>query len=323
MANPFKELNPDSVKSMFDNRRSLLHNLPRDIMRNPYIYLMLLPVIAYYVIFLYQPMYGAQIAFKQYSPGSGIFESPWVGLLQFENFFKSYYFFRLIGNTLLINAYNLVFGFPAPIILALLINEVKNSAFKRTVQTVTYLPHFISIVVICGIIIDFTSKDGLVNILLGRFGLDSISFMTESAWFRTIYISSGIWQEVGWGSIIYLSTLASIDPQLYEACMVDGAGRWKQTWYVTLPGLIPTIIIMFILRMGKMMNVGADKILLLYNPVTYETADVISTFVYRKGLLESNFSYSTAVGLFNSLINFSLLIGMNRLSRKFSETSLW
>ncbi len=298
-------------------------HLRRDLKKNPYIYLLLLPVIAYYLIFMYQPMYGAQIAFKQYSPGKGIWQSSWVGFQHFTNFFNSYYFIRLLRNTLLLNVYNLAFGFPAPIILALLINEVKNSMFKRTVQTVTYLPHFISIVVICGIIVDFSSKDGLINTILAGFGVHSIPFLTEPSWFRTIYISSGIWQEIGWGSIIYLSALASIDPQLYEACMVDGAGRFKQLWHVTLPGIVPTIIIMFILRMGRMMNVGADKVLLLYNPVTYETADVISTFVYRKGMLESNFSYSTAVGLFNSVINFSLLIGMNRLSRKFSETSLW
>lgn len=295
----------------------------KDLVKNRYIYIMLLPVIAYYIVFHYVPLYGAQIAFKDFSPAKGIWESPWAGFKHFEEFFNSYYFGRLLRNTLLISLYDLIFGFPAPIILALLLNEIKNDIFKRTVQTVTYLPHFISLVVVCGMIIDFLARDGLINNILNYFGIESIPFMIKPEWFRTIYVASGIWQGVGWGSIIYLAALSNIDPQLYEAATIDGAGRFKQALHVTLPGILPTIIIMLILRLGQMLNVGSEKILLLYNPSTRETADVISTFVYRKGILEASYSYSTAVGLFNSVINFALLMTANFISRKVTETSLW
>jgi len=291
---------------------------------NRYIYLMLLPVIIYFLIFQYQPMYGAQIAFRQYNPSEGIWGSPWIGLKYFEAFLTSGYFFRILKNTLILNLYNLLFDFPIHIVMALLINEVRISFFKRTVQTVTYIPHFISVVVMCGITIDFVSKHGLINSLITTItGREPIMFMVKPEWFRTIYISTSIWQSIGWGTIIFLAALSNIDPNLYEAAMIDGAGKLKQIWHVTLPCLLPTIIILLILRMGRMMNVGAEKILLLYNPLTYETGDVISTFVYRKGLLEMNFSYSTAVGLFNSMVNLTFLLTMNRISRKVSETSLW
>ena len=295
----------------------------KDLFVNRYIYLMVLPLIIYYIIFHYIPMYGAQIAFKDFSPSRGIFGSSWVGVKHFGNFLQSYYFWRLLRNTILINLYDIIFGFPAPIILALLLNEVKSSLFKRAVQTITYLPHFISIMVITGMIIDFTTRDGLINQLVIALGREQIQFLIKPEWFRPIYIGSGIWQNLGWGTIIYLATLSNIDSEQYEAAMLDGAGRWKQMLYVTLPGLAPTIIILFVLRLGQMMNVGAEKVLLLYNPSTYETADVISTFVYRKGILESSFSYSSAVGLFNSLINFTILLTANRISRKMTETSLW
>jgi putative aldouronate transport system permease protein len=284
---------------------------------------MLLPVVAYYLVFHYEPMYGAQIAFKDFSPGKGIWNSPWVGFKYFKEWFNSVYFWRLMRNTLLINVYDVLFGFPAPIILALLLNEIKSRTFKRTAQTVTYLPHFISLVVVCGLIVDFLTNDGLINNILNALGLESIPFMIKPEWFRTIYVTSGIWQGVGWGSIIYLAALSGVDPQLYEAATMDGAGRWKQTWHITLPCIMPTIVIMLILRLGQMLNVGAEKILLLYNPSTYETADVISTYVYRRGLLEMNYSYSTAVGLFNSIINFLLLVTFNKVSRRITETSLW
>jgi putative aldouronate transport system permease protein len=297
--------------------------LPGDLARNKYIYLMLLPVVAYYLVFHYEPMYGAQIAFKDFSPGKGIWNSPWVGFKYFKEWFNSVYFWRLMRNTLLINVYDVLFGFPAPIILALLLNEIKSRTFKRTAQTVTYLPHFISLVVVCGLIVDFLTNDGLINNILNALGLESIPFMIKPEWFRTIYVTSGIWQGVGWGSIIYLAALSGVDPQLYEAATMDGAGRWKQTWHITLPCIMPTIVIMLILRLGQMLNVGAEKILLLYNPSTYETADVISTYVYRRGLLEMNYSYSTAVGLFNSIINFILLVTFNKVSRRITETSLW
>jgi len=314
------------------NRETIEINVPniskweiirKDVARNKYIYLMLLPVVAYYVIFHYVPLYGAQIAFRNFSPSKGIWGSKWVGFKYFEQFFDSYYFGRLLRNTVLISLYDLIFGFPAPIILALLLNEIKNDIFKRTVQTVTYLPHFISLVVVCGMILDFCSRDGLINNILNYFGIESIPFMIQPQWFRTIYVASNIWQGIGWGSIIYLAALSNIDPQLYEAATIDGAGRFKQALHVTLPGILPTIVIMLILRIGQLLNVGSEKILLLYNPSTYETADVISTFVYRKGILEASYSYSTAVGLFNSLINFALLIVANYVSRQLTETSLW
>nr|WP_246627262.1 ABC transporter permease subunit [Paenibacillus solanacearum] len=295
----------------------------RDLRRNKLLYLMVLPVIAYYVIFDYGPMYGLQIAFKDYSPGTGIWGSPWAGLEHFKQFFDSYYFWRIIRNTLLINVYELIFGFPAPIILALLLNELRRQAFKRIVQTITYLPHFISIVVVVGMLVDFLARDGVVNQLLSTFGLASKSYLSEPDWFRLIYVSSGIWQQVGWGSIIYLAALSTIDPTLYEAARVDGAGRWKQMVHITIPGIMPTVIILLILKMGSMMSVGSEKILLMYNPLTYDTADVISTFVYRKGILEASYSYTTAVGLFNAVIAFSLLIVSNSISKRVSETKLW
>ena len=279
--------------------------------------------IIYYIVFHYYPMYGAQIAFKNFSPGKGIAGSPWVGFEHFKSFFNSYYVFRIIRNTLLINIYDVIFGFPAPIILAILLNEVKNSTFRRSVQTITYLPHFISTVVLCGLIIDFTSREGLINNIITMLGGEPIMFLSKPEWFRTIFIGSGIWQNVGWGSIIYLAALSNIDPELYEAARIDGANKFKQIMHITIPGILPTIVIMFILRMGRMMSVGQDKVLLLYNPATYETADVISTFVYRKGLIDFNFSYASAVGLFNSVINFVLLILFNYLSRKLTDSGLW
>lgn len=290
---------------------------------NKYLYIMMIPVIGYYLIFHYGPMYGAIIAFKDYSPMKGILGSDWVGLKHFEEFFNSYYFLRVLKNTLLISLYTLVFEFPAPIILALLINEVRKRTFKRVVQTITYMPYFISLVVICGIITDFTNADGLINRLIMMLGYDGQAILQKPELFRPIYVLSEIWQRIGWESIIYIAALMSIDLEQYEAAKIDGASRLKQMFHITLPGLLPIITIMFILRMGNMLNVGFEKIILLYNPVTYETADVISSFVYRKGLLEFGWSYSSAVGLFNSVINLVLLISANYISRRVSQNSLW
>jgi putative aldouronate transport system permease protein len=297
--------------------------LARDFSRNRYVYLMLLPVVAYYIIFHYQPMYGAQIAFRDFSPGKGILDSPWIGFSNFADFFGAHYFWRVLRNTLLISGYTILWGFPAPIILALLLNEVRNRVFKRGVQTITYLPHFISIVVVCGIILDFMARDGIVNGMRALSGAEPISFMVKPEYFRTIYVASNVWQTIGWESIVYLAALSSIDTELFEACKIDGGGRFRQLLSITLPGLAPTIVILLILRLGRVMNIGAEKILLLYNPNTYETADVVSTFVYRSGLIDMNFSYSAAVGLFNSLINFTLLVIVNNISKRVSETSLW
>ncbi len=282
---------------------------------------MLLPVLLYYLVFHYGPMYGAVIAFQDFNPVKGVLGSKWVGLQNFQDFFSGVYFTRLIFNTVAINVLDLVFGFPAPIILALLINELRWNPFKRLVQTVTYLPHFISIVVVVGVMFDFFARDGLVNQLLSS--PQPIGFMQEPDWFRQLFVGSGIWQHVGWGSIVYLAAIATIDPQLYDAAKVDGAGRFQQIRHITIPGILPVIVILLILRMGAMMTVGYEKIILMYNPLTYETADVISTYVFRRGILQADFSFSAAVGLFNSVINFALLIGANRLSRRLTETSLW
>ncbi|MCR8633029.1 ABC transporter permease [Paenibacillus radicis (ex Xue et al. 2023)] len=302
---------------------SFIIRLLRDLSKNKIIYFMALPVIAYYLIFDYGPMYGASIAFKDFSAIKGISGSPWVGFQNFSDFFKDVYFVRIFRNTLLLSLYNIIFGFPAPIILALLLNEVRKQIFKRFVQSVTYLPHFISVMVLCGLIVDFTSRNGIINDLLAFMGMERVTMLLKPELFRSIYVGSNIWQELGWGSIIYLAALAGIDQDLYEAATIDGAGRFKQMLHVTLPGIMPTIIILFILKMGSMMNVGFDKIFLLYNPITYETSDVISTYVYRKGILEANYSFSAAVGLFNSVINFVLLVATNQFSKKVNETSLW
>jgi putative aldouronate transport system permease protein len=297
--------------------------LLRDLGQNRYIYFMALPVVAYYLIFHYYPIYGIQIAFRDYNPSTGFLASPFVGFKHFLTFFNSYYFWRLIKNTLLINFYELIFGFPMPIIFALLLNEIRKNWFKRAVQTISYLPHFISIVIIAGMITDFTARDGLINQLIVQLGGEALPFLQKPEWFRTIYVGSGIWQGLGWSTIIYLAAIANIDPTLYEAATVDGAGRWRQVLHITLPGLMPICTIMMILQFGYMMSVGSDKIILLYNPLTYETADVISTYVYRKGILEANYSFSTAVSVFNSVINFTLLVLANKVSRRVSETSLW
>ncbi len=290
---------------------------------NRYLYLMFLLPVAFYLIFCYWPMYGVTIAFKDFKIRAGIMGSPWAGFKHFEKFLVDPYFWKLVRNTLLLNIYNLVYGFPAPIILALLINELKNVRFKKFVQTVSYLPHFISTVVVCGMIVTFLSSGGMLNELMKKLGFGSVQFLIAPEWFRTIYITSGIWQEVGWGSIIYLAALAGVDQEIYEAAIVDGAGRFKQLLNVTLPGIAPTIIIMLILQLGRIMSVGFEKILLLYNGAVYETADVIATYVYRRGLLASDFSYGTAVGLFQSLIGVVFLISANTISKKVSETSLW
>lgn len=304
-------------------KNGFLNRLKKDLLRNKLIYLMLLPVIAYFAIFHYLPMYGAQIAFKNYAVARGISESPWVGLEHFQQFFNSFYFWRVLKNTLMLSFYELIFGFPAPILLALLLNEVRKALFKRAVQTITYIPHFISVVVVVGMTKDFFSLEGLVNQLLEWVGMEPKFFLNGPEWFRFLYVGSGIWQGVGWGSIIYLAAMAGIDPALYEASRVDGATRIKQIIHITIPGIAPTIIILFILNIGHFMSVGADKIILLYSPVMFETADTISTYVYRKGLLETNYSFSAAVGLFNSFLNFMLLIGANMLSRKYTDTKLW
>ena len=297
--------------------------IKRDFSMNYSIYILLLPVLIWYIVFSYIPMYGAIIAFKDYSPALGILGSKWIGIRYFKDFFTGPYFGQILRNTLLISFYSIVAGFPAPIILALLLNEVRCTWYKKTVQTLTYMPYFISLVVICGLIRIFVGSDGFISNIIALFGGESTNLLMKKEAFRSIYVISDIWQGMGWNSIVYLAALSSIDAQLYEAASLDGAGRFRQLFVVTLPGIMPTIIIMFILRIGSVMSVSSDKIILLYNDLTRETADVINSFVYRKGIEEYNYSYSTAVGLFNSVINFILIIVANKFCNRLGETSLW
>ena len=268
-------------------------------------------------------MFGLVIAFKQYNIGQGIWGSSWVGLQYFKEFFSGIYFTRTLANTFIISFADILFGFPLPIIFALLLNEIRFRKFKKVVQTVTYLPHFISMVVICGMIMDFFSTDGIISKLIESLGGENMNYIASPKWFRTIFVSTNVWQSFGWNSIIYLAALAGVDAELYEAATIDGAGRFKQLWHVTLPGILPTIMIMLILRLGQVLSVGYEKIILLYSSGTYEVADVISSYVYRMGITGSRYSYSAAVGLFQSVVNVVMLLLANRLSAKFSETSLF
>lgn len=305
------------------HKKCFISRLGRDLYKNKLMYLMVLPALLFYFIFAYKPMYGAIIAFKDYSPSLGIEGSPWVGLKHIEEFFKSFYFDRTIKNTIVISLASIFIGFPMPIIFALLINELRNKKFAKCVQTVSYVPHFISIVVVCGMIKQFTLDTGLINDIIAFFGGTRVSMLNDPDYFVPIYTLSNIWQGMGWQSIIYLAALTSVDPSLYEAAEVDGASRLRQVFTVTLPAIAPTIVTMFLLKIGNILNVGYEKIILLYNPATYETADVVSSYVYRQGLLEFNWSYSAAIGLFNSAINLVLLISANYLSKKVADTSLW
>jgi putative aldouronate transport system permease protein len=295
------------------------------LMRKNYdLYLLLLPVLLHYLLFCYLPMYGVQIAFKRFSAAQGIWGSEWVGLLHFQRFFSSYYFKRLISNTLGLSLYSLVVGFPLPIILALMLNEVKSNGFKRTVQTVTYIPHFLSTVVMVGMIISFLSPaTGIINKIMGLVGIAPIYFMTEAKWYQTIYVLSGVWQTTGWGAIIFLAALSGIEPELYESARIDGATRLRQCLHITIPLLMPTAVILLILRTGQIMSVGFEKAYLMQNDLNLSKADIIATYVYRKGLIDAEFSFSTAVGVFNSAINLILLTTVNTIAKRVSGSSLW
>ena len=294
------------------------------LLQDRYLWLLAAPAVVYYFLFHYLPMYGLLIAFKDFSPFSGILGSPWAGLVWFEQFFTSIHFVRTVRNTLLLNFYGFFFNFTVPIIFALLLNEVHHSLFRRWVQTISYVPHFVSIVVVVGLInAMFNSENGLVNTVLGRLGMQPVPFLILPGWFRPLYVGSDIWQHFGWRAIIYLAALTAIDQEQYDAAWVDGANRWQQLRFITLPGIAPTIIILMILYVGQMMSVGFEKILLMYGPGTYETADVISTFVYRRGITGGDYSFAAAAGLFNSVINLSLILLVNRLSKQLTGTSLW
>ncbi|MBQ7065121.1 MAG: sugar ABC transporter permease [Firmicutes bacterium] len=299
----------------------------KDMQKNYPVYVMFLPVLAFYLIFHYYPMAGIVMAFKNYKASLGIWASPWTtmhGFKHFYKFFTSAFFWRTIRNTTLLSLYQLIFGFPAPILLALMLTELRSNGFKRVMQTITYLPHFISTVVICGMLIEFCLTDGLFNQIGALFGAEAIPFLSRPQYFRTIYVGSGIWQQIGWNSIIYLAAIAGIDLQLYEAAELDGAGRFRKIWNITLPGIKSTIVVLLIMQIGRIMSIGHDKTLLLQTDGNLQTSEIISTYVYKQGLGANNdFSYSTAVNLFNSVINFTLVILANFISRKVSETSLF
>ena len=281
-------------------------------------------MLAYFIIFLYWPMYGVSIAFKDYKAGMSILGAPWAGLKHFQRFFSSVYFERTVGNTLTISLYSLVVGFPMPILLALMLNEVRQLWFKKTVQTVTYAPYFISTVVMASMILIFLRPDtGLINILIEKLGGESIPFMTRLEYFKTIYVLSGVWQSTGWGSIIYIATLSSLDQEMFEAATVDGATKMQKILHITLPCLMPTAIILLILNMGSLMSVGFEKVFLLQSDLNLRSSEVISTYVYKQGILGTDYSYSAAIGLFNSLINFILLVVVNQISKRMSEVSLF
>lgn len=286
--------------------------------------LLLAPTMIFYVMFRYVPMFGITISFMDYNLFKGIAGSPWVGLKYYRMFFENPDARIIIKNTVLLGFYKLLFGFPAPIVLALMLNEVRSMLFKRFVQTVSYMPYFLSIVVVASMIDMFLSPStGWLNHALQRMGFPAVNFLQEPGWFRTIFVSSEIWQQVGWGSIIYLAAVTTIDPQLYEAARMDGAGRMKQIWHVTLPGLATTVAIMFLMQVGQILEISFEKVFLLSNAATYDTSDIISTYVYRIGLLQGNFSYGAAIDLFMGVIGFVLVYASNRISRRFSETSLW
>ncbi|HPF88027.1 MAG TPA: ABC transporter permease subunit [Candidatus Limiplasma sp.] len=304
-------------------KKSFGSRLLASVYQYPLLYLMAIPIFAYYIIFCYWPMYGALIAFKDYKIVKGVWGSPWVGFKHFEAFFNSPNFFRLVRNSLSINLRELIFLFPVPIIFALLLNEVRSVHFRRITQTITYMPHFVSSIVICGLLKSFTSTNGIITTFFVSMGMERVNMLTKAEYFQPLLIGMYIWSSFGWSSIIYFAALSGLDQELYDAAWVDGAGRFRRIWHVTLPGIMPTVVIMLVLRIGSMMSVGFGDIINLYNPLTYETADVISTYVYRMGITKFQFSSSTAIDLFNSVINIILLVGANTLSRHFSETSLW
>lgn len=294
------------------------------IFRDRQLYLLLIPFLLYYILFVFRPMGGMVIAFKDYGLYKGIAGSPWVGLKHFREFFQSEFFGRTLKNTLFISLYQLLFGFPLPIILALLLNEVSSKKYKSVVQTFSYIPYFVSTVVIAGMVTLFLSpSNGVVNIILSKLGFDKIYFLTKPEYFRSIYTITNIWVGLGYNSIVYISALSGVDQELYEACKIDGGGRWRQTLSVTLPGILPTIVTMFLIQIGNILNVGYELIILLYQPATYDTADTISTYIYRMGIEKANYSLSTAVGFFNSMVGFILVACANYISNKVNDVGLW
>ena len=288
------------------------------------IYVLLAPAIIWFVVFLYTPMYGLQIAFKDYSMFKGIEGSPWIGFEHFETLFNNDDFIRAIWNTAILSGYNLLFAFPAPIILALMFNEILHQFYKKSAQTIVYLPHFISTVILAGIVITaFSPSAGIVNTVIGWFGLEPVYFLSKPEWFRPIFIGSTIWQEAGFSSIVFLAAIAGVNPSLYESAVVDGASRWQIVWKITLPSILPTILIMLIIRIGNLLEVSFELVILLYQPSTYQTADVVNTFIYRQGIQAGQYDLAGAAGLFNAVVAFVLVMTANTISKRYSKTSLW
>jgi len=307
-----------------EDERSRLERITDHLKRDWQLYLLLAPTIIWLLLFLYKPMYGLQIAFKDYSVFRGIADSPWIGWDHFETLFGSEQFLRALRNTIYISLLSLLFGFPAPIILALMFNEIYQQWFKKTAQTIVYLPHFISSVIIAGIVITaFSPSAGIVNTVIGWLGFDPVYFLTKPEWFRPIFVGTTIWQEAGFQSIVYLAAIAGVSPTLYESAVVDGASRWQMMWKITLPSIMTTIIIMLIIRIGNMLEVSFEMIILLYQPATYETADVINTYIYRQGIQGGQYDFAAAAGLFNAVVAFVLVMTANALSKRYSRTSLW
>ena len=304
--------------------RSTVQKVADHLVREWQLYVMLLPTLIWLIVFLYKPMYGLQIAFKDYSIFKGVANSPWIGFEHFETLFSSEQFTRALRNTIAISFYSLLIGFPVPILLALMFNEILQKKFKSTAQTIVYLPHFISSVIIAGIVITaFSPSAGIVNTIIGWFGLDPVYFLTKPEWFRPIFIGTTIWQEAGFQSIVYLAAIAGVSPTLYESAVVDGASRWQMMWKITIPSILPTILIMLIIRIGNLLEVSFEMIILLYQPATYETADVVNTFIYRQGLEGGRYDFAAAAGLFNAVVAFVLVMGANSISKRYSRTSLW
>ncbi|MDD3334399.1 MAG: ABC transporter permease subunit [Eubacteriales bacterium] len=295
----------------------------KSMVKHRYIYFMLIPVVAYYLIFHYATMYYSVIAFMDYKPMKGIEGSKFVGFKHFTDFLTGVYAWRVIRNTLLLNLYQILFSFTGSIIFALMINQMMENKYKNLIQTVTYMPHFISVVVVCGLLTEFCESTSIFGDILALFGVERSNLLASPNNFRTIFVASDMWQHMGWGTIIYLATLSGVDPSLHEAATIDGAGRIQRIIHVNIPAILPVIVIQLIMRVGNMMVMGYEKIILLYSPAIYETSDVISSYVYRRGLMERDYSYGAAVGLFNSIINLTILIGANAFSRRVTETSLW
>ncbi|MCM3575587.1 ABC transporter permease subunit [Mesobacillus subterraneus] len=295
----------------------------KKILNNYQLYLFLLPAVIYFIVFHYFPMYGVVIAFKDFMATKGIMGSPWVGFKHFERFFDSYQFWRLIKNTLGLSVFQLLIGFPLPIFLALMLNQIRSEKYKKFVQTVVYAPHFISVVVLVGMMYVFFSNNGLINSFLLILGLEPIAFLSKADWFRPLYIGSGVWQETGWAAVIYLAALAGVSPELHEAAIMDGASKWQRILHVEIPAIMPTAVILLILSVGNIMNIGFEKAFLMQTPLNQPASEIIPTYVYKLGLQQAQYSFAAAVGLFNAIINLILLIAVNKFAKKLSGQGLW